>query len=167
MSNKSIFLVLVMVIGVVLTGVIVLAIAVPSVFLGEPAVSRGEAAGPGPVEVTESFYSWYLANLGYGPETGDFRKPSEADYEARPEASPELLARRAEIIASFAEMQGGGYDPLLCAQDVPESFSAELVETGDGEALVKVETSFVGHSFGVRLQAGETWQIVEVQCALP
>lgn len=167
MSNKSIFLVLLTVLGVVLTGVIVLAIVLPGVFSGEPAVSPGEAAGPGPVEVTESFYSWYLANLGYDPETGDFRVPSEADYAARPEASAELLARRAEIIASFAESPGGGYDPLLCAQDVPESFSAELMEAGDGSALVKVETSFVGHTFGVRLQEAETWQIVEVLCALP
>ena len=125
------------------------------------ALAPGQAAEQTPVEVVESFYGWYLDNLGYDPATGEFRKPEESDYSLRPEVSEELIARRAEIIASF---EGGGYDPLLCAQDVPTEIRAELVEASGQEALVAIETSFANHRFGVRLERGERWEMVEVLC---
>ncbi|MFP3853425.1 MAG: hypothetical protein ACLFWD_03920 [Anaerolineales bacterium] len=127
-------------------------------------LAPGQAAEQTPVEVVESFYGWYLDNLGYDPATGEFRKPEGSEYPLRPEVSEELIARRAEIIASFEGMPGGGYDPLLCAQDIPAEIKAELAEASGEGALVAVETSFANHRFGVRLEKFERWEMVEVLC---
>jgi hypothetical protein len=124
--------------------------------------AQAQAAHDEPVATVESFYGWYLDNLGYDPEQDSFRKPSEPELEARPELSVQLLARRQGILASLGET--GGYDPLICAQDIPTSFKVELVEQSKTEALVAVETSFSGHRFSVRLEPIEGWQITEVLC---
>jgi hypothetical protein len=67
------------------------------------------------------------------------------------------------IIASFDDK--GGYDPLLCAQDVPESFTVgEAVVFGD-TATLAVHTSFEGHGFTVALQRVDgLWRVSDVLC---
>jgi hypothetical protein len=66
------------------------------------------------------------------------------------------------ILAGF---DGGGYDPILCAQDVPTGVSV-VAETVEGqEATVEVESSFEGHGLTVRLaQEGGYWAITGVTC---
>lgn len=117
-----------------------------------------------PTEVVNSFYSWYLASMQFDPEAGERKLPTEAEIEARPELSNELLSRRLEVLASFGDV--GGYDPLICAQDVPTDFQSELLELSEEEALVRVTTSFEGHSFSVRLVPAENWQMAQVICKL-
>jgi hypothetical protein len=129
---------------------------------GMNSATANQAPTSSPTEVVESFYSWYLDNLGHDPEAEIFRKPSEDELEARPELSNEVLSLRLETLASFGEV--GGYDPLICAQDVPNEIQTELVSNDNNEARVLVSTDFSGHQFTVRLKAADGWQIVEVIC---
>lgn len=123
--------------------------------------AEGQELGD-PTKVVDSFYHWYLESMEFDVEAGGRGRPSDEDLEARAELSNELLSRRLEVLASFNGV--GSYDPLICAQDVPTEFRSELVESSDQEALVRVQTSFEGHSFNVRLVQAESWQIAEVIC---
>lgn len=113
-------------------------------------------------EVVESFYRWYLGSVGYDAESDTFRKPSEPELEARPELSTMLLSQRLSLLASFGDR--GGYDPLICAQDVPTDFTLELDQATDQYIVIRVNTSFSGHHFSVRLEPIDGWQLVEVDC---
>jgi hypothetical protein len=66
------------------------------------------------------------------------------------------------IVAAFDK---GGFDPFLCAQDVPQSFSFdEPIVSGD-IARVVVRTSFEGHAFTVALlRESGAWKISDVLC---
>jgi hypothetical protein len=109
------------------------------------------------------YYGWYLENLGYDVKTDEFRNPlQDGSYQKQGALSSEFIER-------IEEMKGEGLpaDPLLCAQDVPQSFSVKEVDLSPmgEEARVSVETSFEGHEFQVYLQKlnGE-WKIAGVIC---
>jgi hypothetical protein len=74
-----------------------------------------------------------------------------------------------ETLASFQQQTRpiGGYDPILCAQDVPSSISiSPATMSPGGVASVVVETSFGDHSFTVELERiEEQWKIVDVFCS--
>ncbi len=115
------------------------------------------AAPANPALTVQAFYTWYLDYSETGnPMADEAYRSSEYLTEA-------FVQKVDEILASF---EGGGYDPFLCAQDVPQDISvAEMNVSGD-EAQVKVQTSFEGHSFDVVLQReGEQWKIADVICA--
>jgi len=59
----------------------------------------------------------------------------------------------------------GGFDPIQCAQDVPQSYSLDgVVQEGD-HARVNVRSSFPDHAFTVVLQhADQRWLISDVLC---
>lgn len=112
-----------------------------------------------PLEVVEQFYAWYLAATR-GPA------PAAAMNEGMVQESgyltPEGVRRIEETIASF---QGGGYDPVLCAQDVPESVSVQGFQPGAAQAEVWLGSSFAGHRLKVILLHGEEgWRIDEIVC---
>jgi hypothetical protein len=66
------------------------------------------------------------------------------------------------LLASF---EYAAYDPFLCAQDIPESISADEAMVSGGAASVTVHTSFAGHSFKVDLQQfGGQWKISDIIC---
>jgi hypothetical protein len=116
-----------------------------------------------PEKVVHTFYSWYLDNLGYDVEKDEFRNPlQDGSYK-------EQNSLTQEFIKHIEEMKADGLsaDPLLCAQDVPQSFSIKEVDLSPmgEEARVSVETSFEDHEFQVYLQklSGE-WKIAGVIC---
>ncbi|MGD2057391.1 MAG: DUF3828 domain-containing protein [Anaerolineales bacterium] len=116
-----------------------------------------------PEKVVSDFYAWYLENLGYDAETDEFRNPlQDGSYQDQGALSSEFIERIEEM-----KTDGLPADPLLCAQDVPQSFSIKQVDLSPmgEEARVSVETSFEGHEFQVYLQklAGE-WKIAGVIC---
>jgi hypothetical protein len=68
-----------------------------------------------------------------------------------------------EILAGFENQSG--YDPFLCAQDIPQEVRADGVFYHGTQASVLVRTSFINHFFSVDLyQSGETWQIGNITC---
>ena len=125
--------------------------------LSIPLIFRTEAGAEAePEEVVEGFYRWYL---DYISTTGN--PLVEQAYHQNDMLSQAMVQRVDEIIASFEK---GGYDPFLCAQDVPESFEIISSSTSDGTSRVNVMTSF-GNRLDVDLIliSGE-WKIKMIQC---
>jgi hypothetical protein len=107
-----------------------------------------------PEEVVEGFYWWYIGYPGNPMADGVYRS---SEYLA-----DEFVQKVDAIIASFDR---GGYDPFLCAQDVPGELTVEeAVVSGDGASLA-VHTSFEGHTFTVELRRVDgRWRISDVIC---
>jgi hypothetical protein len=116
-----------------------------------------------PEEAVRGFYDWYLASSAYDEEAGTRLNPlADGRYRSSEYLAEEFVQKVDGIVASFDK---GGYDPILCAQDLPESFTLdEVVLSGDTARLV-VHTSFEGHMFTVELQqvTGQ-WKISDVLC---
>jgi hypothetical protein len=125
--------------------------------------AAAEAAGP--EGVVEQFYREYLDYIG-DRSSGEFRNPLvDRAYRDSELLTPAFVASVDELLASFDR---GGYDPFLCAQDIPESVSVSEVTVSGDEASVMVETSFPGHGFEVELAMVEgEWLISGVVCTPP
>jgi hypothetical protein len=127
-----------------------------------PEVACGQSQ-MSPAQVVESFFDWYLAYIG-DPATGSFRNPMvDGAYRGHVLLTERIVQDIDELLDSF---DGAGYDPFLCAQDIPQRMTAEERELDGGTAMVEVTTSFVGHSFRVDLvnQDG-SWKIDDIRCA--
>ena len=116
-----------------------------------------------PEKIVRGYYGWYLDNLGHDSEKDEFRNPlQDNSYQKQGALSQEFIERIEEMKAD-----GLSADPLLCAQDLPQSFSISSVDLSPmgEEARVTVQTGFEEHEFQVYLQklAGE-WKIAGVIC---
>ena len=106
---------------------------------------------PAPEQVVQSFYEGYLTYEG-NPLT-------EKAYRSSSALSTDLIHQldeqpTGELIA----------DPLLCAQDVPESITISAPSIADKTASVEVQTS-LGNHFTVHLtRDGNSWKISQVVC---
>jgi hypothetical protein len=59
----------------------------------------------------------------------------------------------------------GGYDPFLCAQDIPDKIYVNAADISGQTAEIRVTSSFGGHEFKVLLvQEDGEWKIDEVRC---
>jgi hypothetical protein len=116
-----------------------------------------------PAQVVEGFFQWYLAYMG-DPTTDAFRNPMvDRAYGESDLLTGRFVQQIDELLASF---DGAGYDPFLCAQDIPRSLSTEEIALDGAIAEVEVTTNFVGHRFHVDLinQDG-AWKIDNIRCA--
>jgi hypothetical protein len=116
-----------------------------------------------PEAAVKGFYDWYLTSCARDEGAGDWISPlSDGRYRSSEYLTEEFVREVDETIASFDKR---GYDPFLCAQDVPQSFIIkDTVVSGDA-AQVIVRTSFEGHRFTVTLKrTGEIWKIDGVLC---
>ncbi len=125
----------------------------------EPAQPVAEA----PEAVVEAFYAWYLDYSETGnPMVDEAYKSSEHLTEA-------FVQEVDELLASF---EGGGYDPFLCAQDIPDGFDISIVQVVDGETSVilhQVWNAGTEHAFTrdltIELQELDgAWKIDGVVC---
>ncbi len=120
-----------------------------------------------PAGVVERFYGWYLDNSGFDAESNTFHNPLvEGTYKESPYLTNGFVRSVEETLASF-EGAGGGYDPILQAQDRPERFTVENEEISGDTAKVTLATFFSGnpqaHLLAVELkQEGGTWKIDNV-----
>jgi hypothetical protein len=122
-----------------------------------------------PAKTVQDFYTWYLRYIGN--LAGEMPRNPMVDgvYRESPYLAPAFVQEVDELLASF---EGGGYDPFLCAQDIPASFVVDgTVVTpaggpdGGAQASVLVRTTFHGHNLLVDLeQAGEGWLITGINC---
>jgi hypothetical protein len=116
-----------------------------------------EAAQPdlGPEETVEAFYEWYSHYPGNPLVDGALRTHTGV--------TEGLVEKVYGIVDSFDDK--GGYDPVLCAQDVPSSFEAEVNDQSEDSASTSVSTSFEGHQIFVGLQrVGGVWMIADITC---
>lgn len=152
MKQKMILLIGLMVLVVLSSGCASTAMAKP-IMTGDPLT---------PTQVTENFYRWYLEYSVRNAE-GNFQNPL-ADRAYR---NSEYLAQPLieGIDSLIEEMEMGGYDPFLCAQDIPNEvhISDSYLE---GDAIVMVmESSFEGHQFEVELSPeNESYLISGIRC---
>jgi hypothetical protein len=110
----------------------------------------------GTVQGFYSWYLWYVRNTGNPLADGAYRS---SEYLTWP-----LIEKIDQIVASFDK---GGYDPFLCAQDIPDSFTIDAVEIVGDTARVTVRTNFEGHAFTLSLvRMGERWAIDDVACSV-
>ena len=117
----------------------------------------GASAAEPPDQVVQAYYRWYL---DYARSTGN--PLVDGAYRDSEYLTAGLVQKVDGVLASF---EGGGYDPFLCAQDIPESLTAEPVAGTATEASVLVRTSFEGHEFTVALVLVDgRWLIDDVLC---
>ena len=122
-------------------------VILPTILYG----ARGQEKTPVPDQTVRDFYDWYLSYPG-NPLT-------EKAYRSN-------VALSDDFIHQLDEQTAGELiaDPLLCAQDVPESVTISRAEISDQSAEVEVDTS-LGNRFTVRLAMEKNvWKIVEVIC---
>jgi hypothetical protein len=97
----------------------------------------------GPQGVVQAFYDWYLINH------------SVAAILARPELTPAFVR--------WFKAWSVPIDPIVCAQDVPEKFTAGVAVSSGSSSTVKV-SSELGNPI-VKLTLGAAgWQISAVDC---
>ncbi len=107
-----------------------------------------------PGEVVEGFYWWYIGYPGNPMADGAYRSSGNL--------TEEFVQKMDEIIAS---LDRGGYDPFLCAQDIPGELTFEETLVSGDEASVVVHTSLEGHMFTVELQQVDgQWKMSAVIC---
>jgi hypothetical protein len=116
-----------------------------------------------PEGVVQSFYTWYLRYTA-GDGEGERRNPMvDGAYQYHTLLSDDFIAQVTDLIASF---KGGGYDPFLCAQDVPSEIEVGEAQIEDDLASLNVATSFPNHEFAVELeQIDGEWMISDIVCA--
>lgn len=111
--------------------------AVSSTAPPAPTVSEptSEALALTPQQVTQNFYNWYLETIGNHSD-GSFTNPLvEGLYRDSEYLTADFVARIDETLAGF---EGGGYDPILQAQDIPVSFEVQEPVINDQAATVIV-----------------------------
>jgi len=117
-----------------------------------------DAASRTPVQVTQTFYNWYIHYPGNV-------MVDKAYYGFGMYLTQDLIEEIDGIIAGFDR---GGYDPFLCAQDVPTGVSVGPAEVSGDEATLTAYTTFPGHSLEVTLtRGGDLWRISSIRCQTP
>ncbi|MGC9468903.1 MAG: hypothetical protein ACP5HS_09965 [Anaerolineae bacterium] len=115
----------------------------------------GGAARENPGEAVLAFYDWYLSYPGNVVADKAYRE------------SPMVVAALAgEVDVLVASFDRGGYDPFLCAQNLPGEINVGTVTVSGDSAVVSVSTDLEGHTFTVELAASESgdWLITDITC---
>jgi hypothetical protein len=123
------------------------------------ALTRGKTAAP--EEVVESFYDWYLQYPGNVIADGAHRS---SQY-----LTEGFVEKVDAVVASFEK---GGYDPFLCAQDMPGDLIVGHAEVSGNQAKVTVqevwnpgtEVEFVKEVVVELQMMGGAWTIANIIC---
>ena len=125
-----------------------------------------EAATDGemtPAAVVEAFYAEWREWVTEG-FAGERENPlMSGTYRESAYIAPAFADEVDAIVAGF---EGGGYDPFLCAQDVPNDVVVDGTIFTESGPRVAVHTSFNNHAMVVGLEQGEggEWRIRNVLC---
>lgn len=135
----------------------------PATVAPAPTLALPDRTGLTAEQVAESFYAWYIsaveASFQGGPLVYDAASLSAGGY-----LVPELVSR---ILAERDAMSGapGGADPLLCAQDVPNTVRAAVQTEVSNRAEVFMTSDLVGHRWMVSMDRLDgAWRIVDISC---
>lgn len=139
------------------------AVVQPSTVAPAPTRALPDRTKLTPEQVAESFYQWYIsaveASFQGGPLVYDAAALGAGGYLA-----PELVSR---ILAEREAMSGapGGADPLLCAQDVPNTVDAIIQAAAAGRAEVLMTSDLIGHRWVLGMdQVDGAWRIADITC---
>lgn len=112
-----------------------------------------------------AFYEWYLDYAGYDEEADTMQNPLvDGAYRDSAYLSADLVARMDALLA-----EGPGYDPFLCAQDIPAHVAVEAIVAGEEAASVLVRLFFGGNPQSHNLMADMireegAWRIDAITC---
>jgi hypothetical protein len=128
-------------------------------------VTNAPDPGMGPAEVGTAFYDWYLSSFG-DPGEGTFMSPLvERNYQESEYLTPGFIRHIDEILDSFEGKSG--YDPFLCAQDVPQYITAGDPYFHGSLASIVFHSSFPNHYLTVDLQENHnSWLISDITCGM-
>lgn len=118
---------------------------------------RGSDEAQDPVQAVETFYQNWISRED---------SLSARIYRDSEQVAPALASKLDAILDG---MEGGGFDPVLCAQDKPASVSFELGEVTATTAEVNVQEVFGGMPKVVKVatvKTDEGWQIADITCPL-
>jgi hypothetical protein len=140
--------------GALLASTLLSGCAQPLPAKGQPALTpKPEAAQ----ETVERFYHWYLGYPG--------NVVAEEAYRASEYLTPQAVEQVDQIISSFTM---GGYDPFLCAQDVPERVEVvDVTVTDDAAQVVAHGVWNAGSRSDIHLTlrpVDGAWQIDHIAC---
>jgi hypothetical protein len=168
MKDKKIFIwVLIIAVAVLVSAAIILppalAIAGNKNYQEKEEISAALLSNP--EDVVAGFYAWYLESFG-DPAEGTFRSPlADEVYQDSEYLAPSFIGYVDEVLASFDGMSG--YDPFLCAQDVPQEIISQGTFYHNGHASVVIQSDFPNHFFTIDLQKdGEEWKIGNITCGI-
>lgn len=165
-TKKRFSWILILLIGILLTAVIIIlpALAFSGNDKYQDEAQNSVETPDGPEVVARDFYTWYLQAFG-DIASGTFRSPlSDKTYHESEYLTPSFMEHVDEILEGFVNRSS--YDPILCAQNIPE----EVIPVGTfwhGEQVsVVMSTSFPGHFITLDLQrVGDEWKIGNITCA--
>jgi len=142
---------------------LVLAAVAPAACAADESQPPLDTAASSPEDTVRAFYDWYTDYIG---DRAAPRNPMvDRAYRDSPYLTDDFEARTDALLDGF---MGGGFDPFVCAQDVPTSFDLDPAVTSNGAAAVTVHTEWTGHSFEVRLvDVDGGWLIDDVVCRSP
>jgi len=119
-----------------------------------------------PDTVARAFYEWYLGYIGE-PGSDTFRNPMvDGAYRDTPYLTDSFVGHVDELLAGWREQEMPGYDPFLCAQDIPTELVPVVTFERNGMAGVVMRSSFPNQRFTVELWPdGAGWRIGNIVCA--
>ncbi|MAT99687.1 MAG: hypothetical protein CL608_21305 [Anaerolineaceae bacterium] len=120
-----------------------------------------------PDAVVQAFYDWYLAYIG-DPGSDNFRNPMvDKAYRDAPYLTESFVGHIDELLEAFhSGAYGSGYDPFLCAQDIPTEITPDVTFARNDMASVVVRSSFPNQRVTVDLRPdGASWRISNITCA--
>jgi hypothetical protein len=129
-------------------------------------VDEPAAGSASPAEVAAAFYAWYLDYIG-ATGSEDMRNPLvDGAYRTSPYLTQSFVGHIDELLADMRAQDSGGYDPFLCAQDVPTEMTPDVTFARNAMASVVVRSSFPDHLLTVDLRPeGDGWLISNITCA--
>ncbi|HSL45340.1 MAG TPA: hypothetical protein VK897_18035 [Anaerolineales bacterium] len=112
-------------------------------------------------QVVEDFYKWYMDYLNDPATSGIVL--TYRTYRSNEHLTPEFIQKVDTLLATF-EREGPGYDPFLCAQNVPPILAFDQPIVSGNQAVVRV--SYQSYGFHVTLVRAEAdWKIDDIVCA--
>ncbi len=144
------------IIPIALTVVICSAVIITGAYASKKANGNKEMS---PEKTVEMFYENWINYQKFGnPITDRIYRQTEL-------ASQGLINRLDHTIDSFGEY--GGFDPVLCAQDIPEEIDFNLVGKDSLKAIVEVNQNFYGMPKKTLVELSKTnnqWKIDNIVC---
>lgn len=128
-----------------------------------PLFEPEESTGISPEAVVEAFYTEWREAVSEAMTGGGESPLGSGAYHDSAYVSSDFAA---EVDATVAGFEGGGYDPFLCAQDVPSELVVDGAIYTTSGARAAAHSSFANHAFVVELEPGgdDGWQITNVIC---
>lgn len=142
---------------ILITGLLVIAAGIGGYLIAGQTGSRQQSSEAAAPDVVKAFYdSW----IGY-----EGNPLSEKYYQKTELLTPELKSRLDGIVSS---MNGGGYDPVLCAQDKPASFQVRTINADPNAPRFAVDERFGNATTTVTVDVANVnnaWRLSAITCA--